>query len=392
MRILRGEQSYSRSFSSSGSRTRSASPEISENSDSGTSEEEIAAEILQDLKFTKGIPGSRRRAAMASSAAMAATGAKQLASPTAQNQTRRRRRGGQQLTSFDANTVDFQLRGPWEPVGEEEEEEYSDFLQVLVKGNNNVTNWSQARLKKSVAAIFGVLHAAPRGLTRIELRNAARAYVGDTGLLDYTIKVLVNASLCGFFMRRETCEETGKLLYTVDFADAERKRAYDAALSEGGSAEEEDRDGAHHGRHAAAQRRDLGKRKISSPKRFEDFKSSLDFHVSRQVTTAPHVKRVKYTRIPPQVPQVPQCNPLPVKLDDAFVKMQERVNLAQGRLIVGRPQTAAAEVEAIVAQEAAMAPWVNQCLQNEIFKEVTNAHQDTAHLRDQLKQIVQTLC
>ena len=64
-----------------------------------------------------------------------------------------------------------------------------------------------------MAAIFGVLHAAPRGLTRIELRNAARAYVGDTGLLDYTIKVLVNMTLCGFYMRREVSHPFFNFLY-----------------------------------------------------------------------------------------------------------------------------------------------------------------------------------
>ena len=98
-------------------------------------------------------------------------------------------------------------QGPWQPADEEEEEAYLTFLEELIAENNNgKTNWTQGRLHKSVAAIFGVLHVAPRGLPRIELRNAARAFVGDTGLLDYTIKVLVNKVLCGFFMKvRSVC-------------------------------------------------------------------------------------------------------------------------------------------------------------------------------------------
>ena len=169
----------------------------------GSSEEEIAAVILQDLKFTKEEEELKTKASSQAAPALVATRKPQPA----------KKRGGYQPSTFDPSTVGFPLKGPWVPATDEEETEYYDFLNVLVRGNRNVTSWTHARLKKSVAAIFGVLHAAPRGLTRIELRNAARAYVGDTGLLDYTIKVLVNMTLCGFYMRREVSHPFFIFLY-----------------------------------------------------------------------------------------------------------------------------------------------------------------------------------
>ena len=91
------------------------------------------------------------------------------------------------------------------------------FLEELIAENNNgKTNWTQGRLHKSVAAIFGVLHVAPRGLPRIELRNAARAFVGDTGLLDYTIKVLVNKVLLQSSDRRGSRERQLFFVFRVE--------------------------------------------------------------------------------------------------------------------------------------------------------------------------------
>ena len=113
----------------------------------------------------------------------------------------------------------FEVIGPWKPSCPAEQAQFDALLDGLVSENKNITYWTHARLKKSVAAIFAVLKCAPYGLARIELRNAARQFVGDTGLLDYTIKVLVNREVAGFYMRRETDENTGKLLYYAGYTD-----------------------------------------------------------------------------------------------------------------------------------------------------------------------------
>merc|ERR1711977_209725 len=181
--------------------------------------EEIAAEILSELKNCSEIPpqsSSKRRAKKSSSSSKRGP---RSASSAAQKYV-------------SVAPVGFELKGPWQPQNGQEEGEYTNFLNKLVSSNNNITYWTHSRLKKSVAAIFGVLHQAPFGLPRIELRNYARAFVGDTGLLDYTIKVLVNMELCGFFMKRETNPESGKLLYYVEYVDEERKREHQAFRSQ----------------------------------------------------------------------------------------------------------------------------------------------------------------
>ncbi len=102
------------------------------------------------------------------------------------------------------------------------------------------------------------------------------SYVGDTGLLDYTIKVLVNRELCGFYMKRETDSVTGKLLYyaaAVDGANLPSKqhtqmeKENNAPVSETSSeavlAESQSK--------YEPEEQRTGKRKVGAPKRFEDY-------------------------------------------------------------------------------------------------------------------------
>ncbi|QDZ24912.1 hypothetical protein HOP50_15g74550 [Chloropicon primus] len=400
--------SISRSSSSSSGSIIAEEPEDSDAK--GSSEEEIAAEILQDLKFTKEPAG------------MALVAAKQRGGAGARKSARqpKKKRGGQgPSSSFDPSTVGFKLNGPWEPKNEDEEEEYTAFLTMLVNGNTNVTSWTHARLKKSVAAIFGVLHAAPRGLTRIQLRNAARAYVGDTGLLDYTIKVLVNLQLCGFFMNRTTDPVNGKLFYTVDYiADNEGKKpSFQAAAisplpghedanaqtnenvppaeaSEG----EDPNTPVLHGRRAG------GKRKAPAPMRYEDYYNSTAGSGRKDKTAVvakPPVKRSRYFKAVQNknVQNSEATNPIPPKLEGSFAWRQQRVNDAQENMIVGGNQdiSTAAEVNNIVYEAASQAQganmqtnWMKQYLTNEILKEITGAQQDVHQLREEFNKVIFT--
>mmetsp|Transcript_907 Transcript_907/g.2500 ORF Transcript_907/g.2500 Transcript_907/m.2500 type:complete len:493 (+) Transcript_907:372-1850(+) len=233
----------------------------------GSSEEEIAAEIL--LQFPLDVTSNKRAHGPSAPRKRKRQSTSQKASAAAGSAKKSPNAGA-------AIPTGFSLTGPWKPRDHAEEREYIKLLDELVKQNLNITYWTHSRLKKSVAAIFGVLHACPYGLPRIQLRNYARAYVGDTGLLDYTIKVLVNKELCGFYMKRETDSVTGKLLYYVasvnggaihrPLAQPQMEKENEAPTSEssgGVIASEEDE-----GREAHQR---AGKRKVAAPKRFEDY-------------------------------------------------------------------------------------------------------------------------
>jgi len=315
-----------------------------------------------------------------------------------------------------AATIDFELKGPWAPKDAQEEADYQNFLNLLVKANNNQTNWSHSRLKKSVAAIFGVLHAAPRGLPRIELRNAARTFVGDTGLLDYTIKILVDMDLCGFTMKRVSDDATGKLLYFLEFSETgdrlQRLPAHTRKWKET-LASEENRPPPQMGTgsHIVAERnqRESGKRKVSSPARYKDYSKydSPAHHYQSYAKPqtadpltplAPSVKRSRYfLPAAPKPVAVEGINPMPPPLDQGHAHREERVSAESGRMILGTKEAMAPaeEVEALVKDAAAQAPnpelknaWVNQCLQSEIWKEVTGAYHDVRQLRGQVSTLV----
>ena len=117
----------------------------------GSSEEEIAAGILQDLKFTANVDQAQGQAKR---------GGRRQGRRKASAQGGARAPGAAAM----AATIDFELKGPWAPKDAQEEADYQNFLNLLVKANNNQTNWSHSRLKKSVAAILGVLHAGKHTL------------------------------------------------------------------------------------------------------------------------------------------------------------------------------------------------------------------------------------
>eukprot|EP00205_Picochlorum_sp_RCC944_P000259 CAMPEP_0182608074 /NCGR_PEP_ID=MMETSP1330-20130603/2597_1 /TAXON_ID=464278 /ORGANISM="Picochlorum sp., Strain RCC944" /LENGTH=566 /DNA_ID=CAMNT_0024826775 /DNA_START=328 /DNA_END=2028 /DNA_ORIENTATION=+ len=375
-----------------------------------SSEEEIAAEILSELKNCSEIPpqsSSKRRAKKSSSSSKRGP---RSASSAAQKYV-------------SVAPVGFELKGPWQPQNDQEEGEYTNFLNKLVSSNNNITYWTHSRLKKSVAAIFGVLHQAPFGLPRIELRNYARAFVGDTGLLDYTIKVLVNMELCGFFMKRETNPESGKLLYYVEYVDEERKREHQAFRSQAVVVEKKenvDPTGVP-AAHAAPPQRSTGKRKVSSPKRFEDYKSTINtMKPPKKRYIAPPAPVAAAAAAAAAVPVVSKkvaapASPLPPPLGEGYVRRQERVNEAQGKLIVGsdkvvscqkevnnfvtsaikqfRQQIDTIQVEhnrqpfSKTSTEDKQMTWVNKCVQGEILREITGVYHDMNQVREQLKQI-----
>merc|ERR1711977_516424 len=321
--------------------------------------EEIAAEILSELKNCSEIPpqsSSKRRAKKSSSSSKRGP---RSASSAAQKYV-------------SVAPVGFELKGPWQPQNDQEEGEYTNFLNKLVSSNN-------------------------------------------------TIKVLVNMELCGFFMKRETNPESGKLLYYVEYVDEERKREHQAFRSQAVVVEKKenvDPTGVP-AAHAAPPQRSTGKRKVSSPKRFEDYKSTIN-------TMKPPKKR--YIAPPAPVAAAAAAaaavvskkvaapaSPLPPPLGEGYVRRQERVNEAQGKLIVGsdkvvscqkevnnfvtsaikqfRQQIDTIQVEhnrqpfSKTSTEDKQMTWVNKCVQGEILREITGVYHDMNQVREQLKQI-----
>jgi len=379
-----------------------------------SSEEEIAAGILTGFKLI------------------------QEPKPKASKRKRKARKQSPNVVSYTLPT-DFELNGPWEPKDDVEHQSYMNFLDDLIHENNNVTHWTHARLQKSVAAIFGVLHAAPRGLPRIELRNTARAFVGDTGLLDYTIKVLVNKELCGFYMKRETDSATGKLLYYAEYVDEETRKellAYNAqakkslqtfkprtektpvvhrrkaSLKPGGAGNKRPSEA------STKVARSNGKRKVHSPKRFADYTSDLDYTMppkKRYIPTAHESNHRKSVAAARQQ----QNNPLPPELDSSYINMQQRLNAQQGKMIASHEVSCKQEVKNFISgvvdqfrqqmtantfhavqemkQQQQVQPmsaiasledsWVQACLREQIIREISGLHQDMKKVGEQLKQV-----
>jgi hypothetical protein len=351
-----------------------------------TSEDELAAEILKDLKFSEApVPKAAKGSSRRKKKANAATSSGRGGSGSSAKVKVRRNTPHPSAVAYTLPS-DFDLKGPWQPADDEEEEAYLTFLEeLIVENSNGKTNWTQGRLQKSVAAIFGVLHAAPRGLPRIELRNAARAFVGDTGLLDYTIKVLVNKVLCGFYMKRDTDPLTGKLLYYAEFADPElkdqiqrnlenqpcyskqmepmiqpnaslsrrirnpRKKHTPGVVFRGGDSSDSGDGGGPRSRE--------GKRKVNSPKRFADYESPSYFEHARPAAKKRHTtsttaattsiaaqeqekKEDRLSLAAKKTKQILQNTPLPLPppLDAGYVYRQQRVNAQQGTSLVASPE------------------------------------------------------
>lgn len=407
-----------------------------------SSEDELAAEILKDLKFSEPIKASsssRRKKKKGGPASNTNSGSRHA--PKARGGRRSASNGSGGNGGAVAYTLpsDFELKGPWQPKDEGEKEAYLLFLDRLLEENKNVTHWTKARLQKSVAAIFGVLHVAPRGLPRIELRNAARAFVGDTGLLDYTIKVLVNRVLCGFYMKRDTDPSTGKLLYYAEFVDPETKQQLEKQLRKQASysqqvnqqkvqprrrrerkptftknntnqaataGREMDESDSQNKPSDPGSMRSNGKRKVNSPKRFADYSHDYTKPAKKRHTAAAQEDIANDLPLPKK--NVHEDTPLPPKLQPSYVHMQQRVNVEQGNMIASPDVSCKKEVQGFVngmikhfqeqSHNIVQAPslasyqemqnnWVNQRLQGQIMVELSGMYQAIQKVGEQLKEV-----
>eukprot|EP00899_Mesostigma_viride_P010085 jgi/Mesvir1/19078/Mv12833-RA.1 len=99
--------------------------------------------------------------------------------------------------------------------------------------------WSAKRVELATSVIVEVLRSAPRPwLPRQEVRDSARAVIGDTGLLDYVLKSLGDRVVGDHVVRREFNPATKVLEYRLD----EVAKASGAAAQGGGSSDA-DKDG-----------------------------------------------------------------------------------------------------------------------------------------------------
>ncbi|KAL2545806.1 PHD finger protein MALE STERILITY 1 [Forsythia ovata] len=79
---------------------------------------------------------------------------------------------------------------------------YSSQYPGLVLSDTSC-RWSPKRVEMAIRVVIQALKRAElRWVSRQEVRDAARAYIGDTGLLDFVLKSLGNHVVGKYFIRR----------------------------------------------------------------------------------------------------------------------------------------------------------------------------------------------
>ncbi|QDZ17651.1 PHD finger protein [Chloropicon primus] len=82
--------------------------------------------------------------------------------------------------------------------------------------------WSDNRLKLAAYVVLNTLSASSSWMSRQDVRDAARHYIGDTGLLDFVLKVMGNQVIGGNMIRREFNSNTRVLEYKVEILRGEK--------------------------------------------------------------------------------------------------------------------------------------------------------------------------
>ncbi|XP_021730833.1 PHD finger protein MALE MEIOCYTE DEATH 1-like [Chenopodium quinoa] len=83
------------------------------------------------------------------------------------------------------------------------------------------SRWPKRRLEFTAEVIVNALKeyrgnkSSKKGMTRQEVRDAARAHIGDTGLLDYVLKSMNNVIVGDYIVRRRTDPVSRILEYTI---------------------------------------------------------------------------------------------------------------------------------------------------------------------------------
>ncbi|KAL9233392.1 hypothetical protein vseg_008403 [Gypsophila vaccaria] len=81
----------------------------------------------------------------------------------------------------------------------------------------NSCRWSPKRVEMATRVIVETLkRAVPKWISRQEVRDAARAYIGDTGLLDFVLKSLGNHVVGKYLVRRSLNPVTKVLEYCLE--------------------------------------------------------------------------------------------------------------------------------------------------------------------------------
>ncbi|XLR65457.1 hypothetical protein S83_016129 [Arachis hypogaea] len=92
----------------------------------------------------------------------------------------------------------------------------STSASALVESNNNC-RWSPKRIEMATRVIVEALKRTEfRWISRQEVRDAARAYIGDTGLLDFVLKSLGNHVVGNYLVRRSLNPVTKVLEYCLE--------------------------------------------------------------------------------------------------------------------------------------------------------------------------------
>lgn len=82
--------------------------------------------------------------------------------------------------------------------------------------------WSDNRLKLAAYVVLNTLSATSSWMSRQDVRDSARHYVGDTGLLDFVLKVMGNQIIGGNLIRREFNANTRVLEYKIEILNGEK--------------------------------------------------------------------------------------------------------------------------------------------------------------------------
>ncbi|CAN4080994.1 unnamed protein product [Withania somnifera] len=92
---------------------------------------------------------------------------------------------------------------------------------------DNTCRWSPKRVEMAIRVVVEALkRAESRWVSRQEVRDAARAYIGDTGLLDFVLKSLGNRIVGKYLVRRCLNPVTKVLEYFLVVNDAKGKQQY----------------------------------------------------------------------------------------------------------------------------------------------------------------------
>ena len=137
------------------------------------------------------------------------------------------------LVLHSANVNLMSARGRQGPGGRVAHSQKPKFKETLVS-NMEAANvriddfqfpacrWSDNRLKLAAYVVLNTLSGTSSWMSRQDVRDTARHYIGDTGLLDFVLKVMGNQVVGGNLIRREFNANTRVLEYKIEILSGEK--------------------------------------------------------------------------------------------------------------------------------------------------------------------------